>query len=126
MDEQDAVFDHERLEVYKRSLELVEAVDRFVYRFAGNRRHLGWQLHRAASSIPLNIAEGNGRYRRNDKAQFFVVATGSALECAAVLDIGERLNVGSATERAHMRALLVEIVRMLIALSRSVRRKDRP
>ena len=126
MAEQHAVLDHERLHVYERSLDLVEAVDRFVFRFDGNRRHLGWQLHSAASSIPLNIAEGNGRYRRNDKAQFFVVATGSALECAAIMDIAKRLNVGSATEREHIRGLLTEIVRMLIALSKSVREKDRP
>jgi four helix bundle protein len=126
MDDSRAVLNHERLNVYRLSLDLVEAVDRFAPCFTGVRRHLGWQLHRAASSVPLNIAEGNGRFRRKDKAQFFVIATGSALECAAAMDIADRLNVGPENERAVIRSLLVEVIRMLVGLTKSVRQKDRP
>ena len=119
------VFDHERLKVYQLSLDLVEAVDGFVPCFTGVRRHLGWQMHRAATSVPLNIAEANGRYRRKDKAQLLVVATGSALECAAALDVADRLGVGPAEARATIRDLLENIARMLIALTKNVRARDR-
>jgi four helix bundle protein len=114
-------FDHERLEVYQRALDLVVLADELATRFTGVRRHLGWQLHRAASSVVLNIAEGNGRVGPRDKAQFFVIATGSALECAAVLDIAERLGLGSPLNHEEMRDLIRHIVRMLSGLSRSVR-----
>jgi four helix bundle protein len=45
------------------------------------------QLDRASSSIVLNIAEGNGKYSRPDRCRFFDTAHGSALECAAGLDV---------------------------------------
>ena len=40
------------------------------------------QLDRASTSIPLNIAEGNGKYTLKDRCRFFDTAHGSALECA--------------------------------------------
>ena len=45
------------------------------------------QLDRASTSIPLNIAEGNGKYAPKDRCRFFDIAHGSALECAAGLDV---------------------------------------
>jgi four helix bundle protein len=45
------------------------------------------QLDRASSSIVLNLAEGNGKFTSGDRCHFFDIARGSALECAAALDI---------------------------------------
>ncbi len=45
------------------------------------------QLDRASTSIPLNIAEGNGKFTGADRCRFFDIARGSALECAASLDV---------------------------------------
>jgi len=45
------------------------------------------QLRRAAQSQPLNIAEGAGRTSRPDVAKHYTIARGSAMECAAVLDV---------------------------------------
>ena len=49
--------------------------------------HLQDQLDRAASSIALNLAEGAGRFSRNDQKRFFHIAFGSLRECQAILDI---------------------------------------
>ena len=116
-------FDHERLDVYRDALDLVVLADRMALSFTGVRKHLGWQLHRAACSVVLNIAEGSGRYRPGDKAQFFVIASGSVAECAAIVDIGERLGIGEDQVRSELRTRLNDLARRLISLSRTVRRR---
>ena len=50
-------------------------------------RHLRDQLHRAASSIVLNLAEGRGKSTRADQVRFFSIAFGSLRECQAILEL---------------------------------------
>ena len=47
------------------------------------------QLDRAASSIVLNLAEGNGRRTTADRKRFFQIAYGSLKETQAILDISD-------------------------------------
>jgi len=74
------------------------------------------QLDRASTSIPLNIAEGNGKHTAPDRCRFFDIARGSALECAACLDV--------LVAKKHMvsadsgKVILVRIVSMLVGLIR--------
>ena len=45
------------------------------------------QLHRAASSIALNLSEGNAKASINDKRNFFQTAYGSLRECQTILKL---------------------------------------
>ena len=77
------------------------------------------QLDRAATSAPLNIAENNGKLTPNDRCCFFDNARGSALECAACLDVlaaTGKLGVETAEEG---KATLLEVVSMLVGLIRA-------
>ncbi|MCP5100239.1 MAG: four helix bundle protein [Chloroflexi bacterium] len=110
-------FGHEKLDVYRLSLEYVEHIYQLSVRLKGNHRHARDQILRASQSIPLNIAEGNGRRQPADRRRFFDIARGSALECAATQDV---LQVGlgiSEVENRKGKQLLLRIVNMLTKLA---------
>ena len=109
-------FGHEKLDVYQASLEYVAYVYQLSARLKGNHRHARDQLLRASQSIPLNIAEGNGKSSPADRRRYFERARGSALECAAIQDV---LQVGLAItkeENTRNKHLLNRIVAMLTKL----------
>src|SRR5207244_5557456 len=74
------------------------------------------QLDRASTSIPLNIAEGNGKDAPKDRCRFFDIAHGSALECAAGLDVLVAKSKATPDEIRPGKERLQKIVRMLIGL----------
>ena len=74
------------------------------------------QLDRASTSIPLNIAEGNGKYAPKDRCRFFDIAHGSALECSAGLDILVAKAKFTPDQIRPGKERLQKIVRMLIGL----------
>jgi four helix bundle protein len=74
------------------------------------------QLDRASTSIPLNIAEGNGKYSPKDRCRFFDIAHGSALECAAGLDVLVAKARLTDDQIRPGKERLQKIVRMLIGL----------
>jgi four helix bundle protein len=82
-----AIFDHDRLDVYRISIEYTAESFEFAKQLSGIHRHARDQWLRAAQSIPLNIAEGNGKRRPKDRARFFDIARGSTFECAAIQDV---------------------------------------
>ena len=107
--------DADRLEVYH----LAREFDLFAARVLP-RRGCGWlqdQLQRASSSTALNIAEGAGRFHRAEKAHFYLIARGSAMECASVLDIALGRGLVTAAAHRHGRGLLARVIRMLTKLA---------
>ena len=71
---------------------------------------------RSGDSIALNIAEGNGKFSRKERARFFQIAHGSALESAASLDLLVARRCCPAAGIAKGKAILKEIVKMLFAM----------
>lgn len=47
--------------------------------------HLRDQINRAASSISLNLAEGNAKFSYRDKSRIYQIAYGSFRECQTIL-----------------------------------------
>ena len=113
-----ARFDHERLNVYQRSLSFVAWVSGILEKIPA-KLSAHAQLDRAATSIPLNIAEGNGRHTSVDRCRFFNIVRGSALECAAALDVLVARKILTETDSEPGKLALVEIVSMLVGLIRS-------
>jgi four helix bundle protein len=73
-------------------------------------------LDRVSDSIVLNIAEGNGKYAPKDRCRFFDTAHGSALECAAALDILVAKQKLTLDQIRPGKERLQRIVRMLMGL----------
>jgi four helix bundle protein len=112
----DPCFDHERLDVYKISMDFIILSDQLIGSLPSGRSYLGDQLHRAASSIILNIAEGAGEFSKKEKARFYRMARRSATECAAVLDICRCLKLSEPEIILSGRSMLLRIVAMLVSL----------
>ena len=109
-------FDHEKLDVYQESIRFVSWADELLSEIPKSFA-VHSQLDRASTSIPLNIAEGNGKYTEADRCRFFDIARGSALESAACLDV---LVAKKRIEEADFgKAILVGVVSMLVGLIRS-------
>jgi four helix bundle protein len=111
-------FDHEKLEVYQKAISFVAWADALLEVIP---KHLAVhnQLERASTSIPLNIAEGNGKYTPTDRCRFFDIARGSALECAACLDVLTARKQMKLEEADAGKLILIGIVSMLVGLIRS-------
>ena len=112
-------FDHDRLDVYQRTLERLDQVDRILEQMPPGRAHLKDQLDRAATSVLLNIAEGAGEFSLADKQRFYRMARRSATESAAVLDIIKRRGHAPREMLDLARDLLLRIVSMLIRMTHS-------
>jgi four helix bundle protein len=108
-------FDHEKLNVYQVSLAFNEWVGELLPSIeakAAAKDH----LDRAATSVPLNIAEGNGKFSKRDRARFFDIAPGSALEAAASLDVLVSRKLVTSMQITSAKEQLIQIVNMLVGL----------
>jgi four helix bundle protein len=83
---------YENLDVYKQSFDLTFVVYEWTRSFPTEERYaLSVQMHRAAASVPANIAEGFIRMRPRDKARFYNIAEASAEELSVFVRMATRL-----------------------------------
>ncbi len=106
---------HEKLIAYQRSITFVAWAGEFLEQTQG-KISVREQLDRASTSIPLKIAEGNGKFSTKDRARFLQMALGSALECAACLDVFVARKVAGGEQVESGKAMIEEIVRLLYGL----------
>ena len=88
-------FAFEKLLVYQKAIDFADRVCQLAGGFPRGFWFLADQLNRAALSIATNIAEGNGRFTKADRRNFFGIARGSRathnhVRVAAWLIPGER------------------------------------
>jgi four helix bundle protein len=112
-------FDHEKLDVYQEASAFCGWVGELLSAISAKAAAKD-QLDRASTSIPLNIAEGNGKFSPKDRARFLEMARGSALECAACLDVLLVRKLASEEQVVVSKERLARIVQMLIGLLRKL------
>ncbi len=89
---------HERLDVWRDSMALVEATYRFSSLFPDSERFgLTSQVRRCAISVPSNIAEGAARRSTAEYLRFLSIARGSLSELDTQIQIAMRLGYAEAS-----------------------------
>src|SRR6202022_3509945 len=112
---QECWFDHEKLEVYREAIAFIGWLSALL-EGAVRIGDVKDQLDRGPTSVPLHIAEGNGKYTPKDRCRFFDTAHGSTLECAAGLDILVAKAKLTPEQIRPGKESLQKIVRMLMGL----------
>lgn len=112
-----SMFGFQKLDVYRCAIEFVGLAVPLSETVPKGFAALGDQLRRASASIPLNIAEGSGKFDK-DARRFYAIARGSALECAAIIDMLKALALIHPEPYDRLQALLDRIVAMLTKLIR--------
>ncbi len=110
-------FDHEKLDVYREAIAFCAWTGDLLNAITAKAAAKD-QLDRASTSIPLNIAEGNGKFSGKDRARFLEIARGSALECAAALDVLVARKLATLEQVETAKDNLVRIVQMLMGMLR--------
>ena len=112
------LFSHEDLDVYEASLQLSAWVERMLAEFSCSADLLS-KLDKATTAIPLNIAEGTGRFSGTDQAKFFGIAYKAAIQSSALVDLAV-VNASAEPSRVEEgRKLLRRIAAMLTSLSKA-------
>jgi four helix bundle protein len=120
VDDEDRLRPHQRLQVWRDAMDLVEAVYSLTSTFPDSERFgLQSQMRRAAVSVPSNIAEGAARTSRQECLRFLAIARGSLSELDTQLLLSKRLALSDGSR--HASDLLDRCFYRLNALIRSLR-----
>ena len=109
-------FAFEKLVVYQKAISFADEICTLTRELPRGYFFLADQLNRAALSIAANIAEGNGRFTKPDRRNFFGIARGSVQECVPLLELAVRQKLLHLGRHQQLKADLEEIARMLSGL----------
>ena len=110
-----------QLRVYSNSKELVKYVYTLLQKFPVEEKFaLCSQIRRAVTSIPINIAEGFGRFSSKEKTRFIEISFGSLTEISCELEISFELGYITKEEYEEAEKQIIIISKQLSNLHKSV------
>ena len=110
-----------QLRVYSNSKELVKYVYTLLQKFPVEEKFaLCSQIRRAVTSIPINIAEGFGRFSSKEKTRFIEISFGSLTEISCELEISFELGYITKEEYEEAERQMIIISKQLSNLHKSV------
>jgi four helix bundle protein len=84
--------DYHQLDIWKRAMDYASAIYRFAATLPEEEKYnLASQIRRAATSVPLNIAEGCGTATNAEFCRFLGIAYRSLKEVVTCLELCKRL-----------------------------------
>lgn len=110
-----------KLNVYVNSKELTKYVYTLIKQFPQEEKFaLCSQIRRAVTSIPINIAEGFGRFSQKEKARFVEIAFGSLTELFCEMEISYELGYLTKEQYEETEQQMTIISKQLSNLHKSV------
>ena len=109
--------------VWQKSIDFSIQVIDLVDSLETDRKHyrLIEQLEAAATSIPMNIAEGKGRFSKKEYGHFLIIARGSLYETMTLLEIFMRKGWISAESFSAIEMQSIEISKMITSMHHHLR-----
>ncbi len=115
-------FKFEKLEIWKRSLDLTIRVDEVVKLFPDDERFvLSSQMKRAADSVSLNIAEGSTGQSDKEFNRFLGIALRSGIEVVGCLYIAKGRKLISEEKFNVMYEKLLSMTKMIQSFRKSLK-----
>ncbi len=112
------VFRHEQLAVYQLAIKVVRKLSAIQIVERLSRRAFR-RIDEPATSIVLNIAEGNGRFAHLDHQRFLEIANRATTKLACRLDIGALRGELKPDERDEIKAVLAQVDAATAALAKN-------
>jgi four helix bundle protein len=109
-------FMFENLQVYQKAVDFADGIASRTETFPRGYYFLVDQLNRAALSVATNLAEGNGRFTKPDRKNFFTIARGSVQECVPLIEIAKRRGFIADVDHASLKSKLEEMAKMISGL----------
>ena len=110
-----------KLKVWQRAMDFVAEIYKLSAGFPRAEQFgLTSQIRRAASSMPLNIAEGAGCGSNAEFQRFLSYSLRSAYEVMTAMEIAQRLGYCSSDTTQSLLSEVDEIAAMIVGLSRSL------
>ena len=117
-------FGYEDLAVWKRAVDFAVEVIDAVENISTNRKHyrLMEQIEASSTSIPMNLAEGKGRFSKKEFAQYCYIARGSLYETMTLLEIFKRKGWILEEEFSSLKSEGIEIASMNKGLINAIKK----
>jgi len=116
-------FAFEKLIAYQKAVDFADKICTTTSNFPNGYYFLRDQLNRASLSISANLAEGNGRFTKNDRKHFFIIARGSLQECVPLLEIARRRKLIDDKMNLQFKDQLQTLAKMLTGLIKGVEKR---
>jgi four helix bundle protein len=109
------------LHVYQNAKNITKYIYQLLKKYPAEERFaLSSQIRRAVTSIPINIAEGFGRFSSKEKARFIEIAYGSLTEVVCELEISLEQDYINQEEFSYAEKELTIIAKQLSSLHASI------
>ena len=122
----DIEFGYEKLLVWQRSLEWADRILTIAENIGTERKHyrLIEQIESSCTSVPMNIAEGKGRFSKKEFVHFLYIARGSLYETMTLLEIFLKRQWVSQEDFISVKNETREIAKMLNAFINSIKKNQ--